>query len=92
MTLNVVNSIIHKLGGLGLLPIWVVGVSGHRQNLALPWAPAAGWLPKVKGRETGLVLPTDTPTPPCLFQGSTIPINQARPNRNLTLTRKEPIG
>lgn len=29
---------------------------------------------------------------PCFFQGSTIPINQARPNRNLTLTRKEPIG
>nr|KAF6421645.1 aldehyde dehydrogenase 1 family member L1 [Rousettus aegyptiacus] len=26
------------------------------------------------------------------IQGSTIPINQARPNRNLTLTRKEPIG
>ncbi|XP_032198179.1 cytosolic 10-formyltetrahydrofolate dehydrogenase isoform X2 [Mustela erminea] len=26
------------------------------------------------------------------IQGSTIPINHARPNRNLTLTRKEPIG
>uniref|UniRef100_A0A6Q2YFV4 10-formyltetrahydrofolate dehydrogenase n=1 Tax=Esox lucius TaxID=8010 RepID=A0A6Q2YFV4_ESOLU len=26
------------------------------------------------------------------IQGSTIPINQARPNRNLTFTRKEPIG
>ncbi|KAF5914988.1 hypothetical protein HPG69_014746 [Diceros bicornis minor] len=26
------------------------------------------------------------------IQGSTIPINQARPNRNLTLTRKEPVG
>nr|XP_004671737.1 cytosolic 10-formyltetrahydrofolate dehydrogenase [Jaculus jaculus] len=26
------------------------------------------------------------------IQGSTIPINQARPNRNLTLTKKEPIG
>lgn len=26
------------------------------------------------------------------IQGSTIPINQARPNRNLTLTRKEPTG
>lgn len=26
------------------------------------------------------------------IQGSTIPINQARPNRNLSLTRKEPIG
>uniref|UniRef100_A0A8D1W8E1 10-formyltetrahydrofolate dehydrogenase n=1 Tax=Sus scrofa TaxID=9823 RepID=A0A8D1W8E1_PIG len=26
------------------------------------------------------------------IQGSTIPINQARPNRNLTLTRREPIG
>lgn len=25
-------------------------------------------------------------------QGSTIPINQARPNRNLTFTKKEPIG
>eukprot|EP00070_Physeter_catodon_P027845 XP_028334739.1 cytosolic 10-formyltetrahydrofolate dehydrogenase isoform X5 [Physeter catodon] len=26
------------------------------------------------------------------IQGATIPINQARPNRNLTLTRREPIG
>uniref|UniRef100_A0A3Q1IS77 Carrier domain-containing protein n=1 Tax=Anabas testudineus TaxID=64144 RepID=A0A3Q1IS77_ANATE len=26
------------------------------------------------------------------IQGSTIPINQARPNRNLTFTKKEPIG
>ncbi|XP_006631068.2 cytosolic 10-formyltetrahydrofolate dehydrogenase [Lepisosteus oculatus] len=26
------------------------------------------------------------------IQGSTIPINQARPNRNLTFTRREPIG
>ncbi|XP_055413679.1 cytosolic 10-formyltetrahydrofolate dehydrogenase [Bubalus kerabau] len=26
------------------------------------------------------------------IQGSTIPINQARPNRNLTMTRREPIG
>ncbi|XP_030712051.1 mitochondrial 10-formyltetrahydrofolate dehydrogenase isoform X1 [Globicephala melas] len=26
------------------------------------------------------------------IQGSTIPINQARPNRNLTFTRKEPLG
>nr|XP_020139159.1 cytosolic 10-formyltetrahydrofolate dehydrogenase-like [Microcebus murinus] len=26
------------------------------------------------------------------IQGATIPINHARPNRNLTLTRKEPIG
>nr|XP_026270889.1 cytosolic 10-formyltetrahydrofolate dehydrogenase isoform X2 [Urocitellus parryii] len=26
------------------------------------------------------------------IQGSTIPINQARPNRNLTLTKKEPVG
>ncbi|KAJ8400652.1 hypothetical protein AAFF_G00394210 [Aldrovandia affinis] len=26
------------------------------------------------------------------IQGTTIPINQARPNRNLTFTRKEPIG
>ncbi|KAJ7999613.1 hypothetical protein DPEC_G00196220 [Dallia pectoralis] len=26
------------------------------------------------------------------IQGSTIPINQARPNHNLTFTRKEPIG
>nr|XP_008542500.1 PREDICTED: cytosolic 10-formyltetrahydrofolate dehydrogenase [Equus przewalskii] len=26
------------------------------------------------------------------IQGSTIPINHARPNRNLSLTRKEPIG
>uniref|UniRef100_A0A8C6BT86 formyltetrahydrofolate dehydrogenase n=1 Tax=Monodon monoceros TaxID=40151 RepID=A0A8C6BT86_MONMO len=26
------------------------------------------------------------------IQGATIPINQARPNRNLTMTRKEPIG
>lgn len=26
------------------------------------------------------------------IQGSTIPINNARPNRNLTLTKKEPIG
>uniref|UniRef100_A0A8C0TT69 10-formyltetrahydrofolate dehydrogenase n=1 Tax=Canis lupus familiaris TaxID=9615 RepID=A0A8C0TT69_CANLF len=26
------------------------------------------------------------------IQGSTIPINHARPNRNLTLTKKEPIG
>lgn len=26
------------------------------------------------------------------MQGSTIPINQARPNRNLTFTKKEPIG
>ncbi|XP_028907607.1 cytosolic 10-formyltetrahydrofolate dehydrogenase isoform X2 [Ornithorhynchus anatinus] len=26
------------------------------------------------------------------IQGSTIPINQARPNHNLTLTKKEPIG
>lgn len=26
------------------------------------------------------------------LQGSTIPINQARPNRNLTFTKKEPIG
>uniref|UniRef100_A0A5F9CBY6 formyltetrahydrofolate dehydrogenase n=1 Tax=Oryctolagus cuniculus TaxID=9986 RepID=A0A5F9CBY6_RABIT len=26
------------------------------------------------------------------IQGSTIPINHARPNRNLTLTRKEPVG
>lgn len=26
------------------------------------------------------------------IQGSTIPINNARPNRNLTITRKEPIG
>ncbi|CAO2605892.1 Cytosolic 10-formyltetrahydrofolate dehydrogenase, partial [Lemmus lemmus] len=26
------------------------------------------------------------------IQGATIPINQARPNRNLTLTRKEPVG
>lgn len=26
------------------------------------------------------------------IQGSTIPINHARPNRNLTFTRKEPIG
>ncbi|XP_008562806.1 PREDICTED: mitochondrial 10-formyltetrahydrofolate dehydrogenase-like, partial [Galeopterus variegatus] len=25
-------------------------------------------------------------------QGSTIPINQARPNRNLTFTKKEPLG
>lgn len=28
----------------------------------------------------------------CAPQGSTIPINQARPNRNLTFTKKEPIG
>uniref|UniRef100_A0A6Q2XLJ9 10-formyltetrahydrofolate dehydrogenase n=1 Tax=Esox lucius TaxID=8010 RepID=A0A6Q2XLJ9_ESOLU len=28
----------------------------------------------------------------CIRSGSTIPINQARPNRNLTFTRKEPIG
>ncbi|KAF6117299.1 aldehyde dehydrogenase 1 family member L2 [Phyllostomus discolor] len=26
------------------------------------------------------------------IQGSTIPINQARPNRNLTFTKKEPLG
>ncbi|EDL91355.1 formyltetrahydrofolate dehydrogenase [Rattus norvegicus] len=26
------------------------------------------------------------------IQGATIPINQARPNRNLTLTKKEPVG
>ncbi|XP_062853461.1 cytosolic 10-formyltetrahydrofolate dehydrogenase isoform X2 [Trichomycterus rosablanca] len=26
------------------------------------------------------------------IQGSTIPINQARPNRNITFTKKEPIG
>ncbi|KAJ8687582.1 hypothetical protein QAD02_023376, partial [Eretmocerus hayati] len=26
------------------------------------------------------------------IQGSTVPINHARPNRNLTITRKEPIG
>ncbi|XP_073644346.1 mitochondrial 10-formyltetrahydrofolate dehydrogenase isoform X2 [Tursiops truncatus] len=26
------------------------------------------------------------------IQGTTIPINQARPNRNLTFTRKEPLG
>ncbi|XP_012931080.1 cytosolic 10-formyltetrahydrofolate dehydrogenase isoform X2 [Heterocephalus glaber] len=26
------------------------------------------------------------------IQGCTIPINQARPNRNLTLTKKEPVG
>ncbi|XP_072307942.1 cytosolic 10-formyltetrahydrofolate dehydrogenase [Eucyclogobius newberryi] len=26
------------------------------------------------------------------IEGSTIPINQARPNRNITFTRKEPIG
>ena len=26
------------------------------------------------------------------IQGSTIPINQARPNRNLTYTKREPIG
>ncbi|XP_059965300.1 cytosolic 10-formyltetrahydrofolate dehydrogenase isoform X1 [Mesoplodon densirostris] len=26
------------------------------------------------------------------IQGATIPINQARPNRNLTMTRREPIG
>lgn len=30
MTLNVVNSIVHNLGGLSLLPIGVVGVLGHR--------------------------------------------------------------
>ncbi|XP_058576267.1 cytosolic 10-formyltetrahydrofolate dehydrogenase-like [Neofelis nebulosa] len=29
---------------------------------------------------------------PCFFQGSTIPINQARASHNLALTRKEPIG
>lgn len=28
----------------------------------------------------------------CFPQGSTIPINQARPNRNLTFTKKEPLG
>ncbi len=28
----------------------------------------------------------------CSSQGSTIPINQARPNRNLTFTKKEPLG
>lgn len=27
-----------------------------------------------------------------LLQGKTIPINQARPNRNLTFTKKEPLG
>lgn len=26
------------------------------------------------------------------WQGKTIPINQARPNRNLTFTKKEPLG
>ena len=26
------------------------------------------------------------------FQGDTIPINHARPNRNLSFTKKEPIG
>lgn len=26
------------------------------------------------------------------IQGATIPINHARPNRNLTMTKKEPIG
>ena len=26
------------------------------------------------------------------IQGSTIPISQARPNRNLAITRREPIG
>ena len=26
------------------------------------------------------------------IQGSTIPVNNARPNRNMTFTRKEPIG
>lgn len=28
----------------------------------------------------------------CLSQGKTIPINQARPNRNLTFTKREPLG
>lgn len=53
---------------MSLLPLSVVGVSGHRQNLALPWAPGAGWLPKGKGRETGLVLPTNNPST-MLFPG-----------------------
>ena len=26
------------------------------------------------------------------LQGKTIPINHARPNKNLTITKKEPIG
>lgn len=56
------------------------------------WRYFAGWCDKIQVSPP--LLPNSLTPPPlrAQLQGSTIPINHARPNRNLTITKKEPIG